>query len=108
MNHQKTLTAIVVSTLLGLTPLAGSQAQPIEVSLDANDAVYDATRDVIYVSTASTAGFPNGNSILTLDPSTLAVIDQINAGSEPSQMEISLDDSRVYLGIDGARAFRYS
>ena len=78
----------------------------LEVSFDANDAVYDSSRNVIYASIASSAGFPDGNSILTIDPSNLGIIAQTNAGSEPTEMAISADDSRVYVGIDGARAFR--
>lgn len=81
-------------------------ATVLEINFDANDAVYDSTRNVIYASIASSAGFPNGNSILTIDPLTLEIIDQTNAGSEPNQLAISLDNSRVYVGIDGSRAFR--
>lgn len=95
-------------TALGASILGteATAATALEIDFDANDAVYDSSRNVIYVSTASSAGFPNGNSILTIDPSSLQIIDQKNAGSEPTELAISQDNSRVYVGINGARAFR--
>jgi hypothetical protein len=59
-------------------------ATALEIDLHANDAVYDSSRNVIYASTAISGGFPNGNSILTIDPSNLEIIAQIYAGSEPT------------------------
>ena len=79
----------------------------ITESLSANDIVYDRRRDVIYASIGSSAGVPNGNSIVTLDPETLEVLDHIFVGSEPNLLAISNDSSRVYIHLEGASAIRY-
>ena len=106
------LFCLVASTLIGAVFPVVSHAQllsgatVLQADLEANDIVYDRFRDVIYATVGSDLGFPNGNSILTLDPNTLSVIDQVSIGSEPNQLTISNDGSRVYVGINGARSVR--
>ena len=79
----------------------------ITASLNVNDLIYDQRRDVFYASVGSAAGAPNGNSIITLDPETLEVLDRKLVGSEPNRLAISSDYSRLYIGIDGATSVRY-
>ena len=73
----------------------------------ANDIVYDPVRDLIYASIGSDPGFPLGNSIMSFDPQSLTMQNSIFIGSEPGQLAISADSSRVYAGIDGAFSIRY-
>lgn len=75
--------------------------------LGASDIVYDQNENVIYATVSSAAGLPYGNSLVTLDPDTLDVLDHVFVGSEPNKLAVSNDGSRVYIGIDGATAFRY-
>ena len=81
--------------------------QHLSTSFEVNDVVYDHKRDVLYASIPSTAGFPNGNSIATIDPTTGSILSSTFVGSEPNALAISDDASRVYVGIDGATSFRY-
>ena len=81
-----------------------SQANIIQSNISANDVVYDSSRDVLYASVGSDSAI--GNSILTLNPNDLSVIDRVLIGSEPGQLAISSDNSHVFVGIDGARAVR--
>lgn len=74
--------------------------------LDAADIVYDRNANVIYATVKSTAA-SNANSLLVLDPETLNIVDQVFIGSEPNKLAVSNDGSRVYIGVDEARAIRY-
>ncbi|MEL7483840.1 MAG: hypothetical protein AAFN41_05740, partial [Planctomycetota bacterium] len=78
----------------------------IESDIGARGAVYDRARDLIYTTIGSSAGAPTGNSLSKVDPGSLAITQSINIGSEPRLLAISDDSSAVYVGIDGARAFR--
>lgn len=75
------------------------------VGLAGNDIVYDSTRNVLYMSVPSTAGFPYGNSIVTIDPNTGQIIHSTFIGSAPDKLAIASDGSRVYIGVDGAYSF---
>ena len=78
-----------------------------------NDIAYNKARDELYATVGSSVGFPNGNSIVTLNRRTGAIVDSQFAGSEPGQIAISKDGSRTYIGnkrcsvipIMGARNF---
>jgi hypothetical protein len=84
-------------------PLENGLVTPI--ALSGNDIVFDSTRDVFYLSVPSAAGFPYGNSIVTINPTNGAIIHSTFVGSEPNKLAISLDASRVYIGVDGADSF---
>ena len=75
------------------------------IGLAGNDIVFDSTRNVFYLSVPSAAGFPYGNSIVTVDPTNGAIIHTTFVGSEPNKLAISSDASRVYVGVDGADSF---
>lgn len=92
------------STALAAPLLDGAALRFVDV--EANDIAADRTRGVVYATVPGAAGLPNGNSIVTIDPSTGAIVDSSFAGSEPRKIEVSDDGSRVYVGIDGARSFR--
>lgn len=77
-----------------------------QINFVANDIVYDRTRNLIYASVPSSQGFPNGNSIVSIDPATLSIVGSSLAGSEPTRMDISRNGERVFVGINGANGFR--
>lgn len=104
----KALTVLVLFlgvsvNLLAATSLENATITPI--GLAGNDIVYDSTRNVLYMSVPSAAGFPYGNSIVTIDPATGGIIHTTFVGSEPDKLAISSDGSRVYVGVDGAYGF---
>lgn len=74
------------------------------VDIKANDLLYDAARDVVYASIPSDGG-ANGNSIAPISR-TGQVGEAIFVGSEPNVMALSDDGRYLYVGIDGAGAFR--
>lgn len=107
------LLSLLAATAVGLPVLAASQApraapgtyltlSPIDVV--ANDVLYDAGRDVVYASVPSTGG-PQGNSIVRISP-TGEVGKPIFVGSEPNALALSTDGRYLYVGIDGAAAYR--
>lgn len=67
----------------------------------ANDVVWDAQRQVLYLSLPSSAG-PSGNTIVALDPTTNKVVRSQFAGSEPNVLSMSDDGQYLYAGIDGS------
>ncbi len=79
--------------------VAGSPAAVIPQS--ANDLIWDATNQVIYLSVPSLGG-AYGNAIAALDPTTGNVVASQFAGSEPDLLAISDDDQYLYAGIDGS------
>ena len=67
--------------------------------------VYNAARNQIYASVAGDAdAYPN--TIVVVDPSTSSVVSSIPVGSNPGALALSDDGSTLWVGIDGARAFR--
>jgi hypothetical protein len=74
---------------------------PTVVNQAANDLVWDATRQLIYLAVPSLAA-SNGNSITVLDPTTGSIKSSQFAGSEPSRLAISGDDQFLYAGIEGS------
>ena len=107
MNIRQLFFLVASAAIMSAFPVASyaqllSGATVIQSDFEANDIVYDRFRDVIYATVGSDAGLPNGNSLLTLDPNTLSIRSQVSIGSEPEQLAISNDGSRVYVGIDGA------
>jgi hypothetical protein len=74
---------------------------PIVVAQGANDLVWDAAHQVIYLSVASLAT-ENGNTVSVLNPTTGAVTSSVFAGSEPDVLAISGADQFLYAALDGA------
>jgi hypothetical protein len=75
------------------------------VNQAANDLVWDASNQLIYLAVPSLAA-SNGNSITELDPTTGNIQSSQFAGSEPSRLAISDDDQFLYVGIEGSSSVR--
>ena len=75
--------------------------QPMVVNQLANDMVWDATHQVIYLSVPSLAS-SNGNTVSALNPTTGTIQSSQFAGSEPDVLALSGDDQFLYAGVDGA------
>ncbi|MGO9404293.1 MAG: hypothetical protein ACLPVW_12585 [Terriglobales bacterium] len=74
---------------------------PMVVSQLANDLVWDATNQVIYLSVPSLAS-SNGNTVAILNPNTGNIQSSQFAGSEPDVLAISDDDQVLYAALDGS------
>lgn len=74
----------------------------IHLALPANGLVFDGGRNLLWASVPGTA--PNGNSVVSIDPATGAVIDQIDTGSEPGVLALSSDGSHLFAALGGAPA----
>src|SRR5262249_426415 len=72
-----------------------------QLSLSANDLVYDPVTKRIYASLGSSAG-ANSDSIAVIDPVTGAVGPFIPVGSNPGKIAISDNGQNLYVGLDGA------
>ncbi len=94
---------LISSSAMAAGPLGNATVKKIDLA--GNDIVFDATRNVFYLSVPSTAGFPYGNSVVTVDPDTAEIVHAAFVGSEPNKLAISSDGSRVYVGLDGAQGF---
>ena len=75
--------------------------QPTIANQLANDMVWDASHQLIYLSVPSVAP-TNGNTVVALDPATDTIGSPQFAGSEPDVLAISDDSQFLYAGIDGA------
>jgi hypothetical protein len=76
------------------------------VDIAAHDIAYDSRRNVLYATaTADDAKF--AGRLVIVNPLTRQVIDSVEVGSEPRQLELSQDGSRLYIGVDGERGFRW-
>lgn len=82
----------------------GKLAVVSRIAVTANDLLYDTGRDVIYASIPSGGG-TSGNSVVALSRAG-EVINAIFVGSEPNVLALSADGRYLYVGIDGAAAFR--
>lgn len=84
------------------TPLFfGINYQPMVVTQLANDLVWDATHQLIYLSVPSLAS-SNGNTVAALDPVSGNIQSAQFAGSEPDVLAISDDSQYLYAGLDGS------
>ena len=71
----------------------------------ARDLAYNAARNELYASVAGdAAAYPN--RIVVIDPSTSSVVSTIPIGSNPRTLAVSDDGATLWVGIDGAHAFR--
>lgn len=73
-------------------------------NLTVNRAVFDSNRGLIYATVPS--GVPNADSLAVINPESLEVDFIAGVGSNPNVIEISNDNSLVYIGVDGADSFR--
>ena len=101
------LTLVASSTLIvfGQSTVLNN-ATFFSTSFNVNDAVYDRTRDVVFATTPSSEGLMLGNRLLEINPADGVIVNATFVGSEPNQLAISRDGSRIYIGIDGAQGVR--
>jgi len=97
-----------VAFFLALSSANGSLAVTniLTVSLQTNDIIYDPVSDTIYASVPSSAGLPNGNSIVPINPVTGALGAPIFVGSEPNRLAVSDNGQYLYVALDGAAQVR--
>lgn len=95
----RTAPQVVALLVLGLSVAASGGVVRVEVP--ANDAVYSAASGLLYVSVASRAG-RLGNTIAAIDPHTGSLVDWVVVGSEPGELALADDGSRIYVGLGGA------
>ncbi len=103
------LLTIVLALLGGWSGAAGAAPADFYMStalvdLPANDAIYDPTRAVIWVSVPSTGG-SRGNGVTPVNPDG-SLGESIFVGSEPNKLAISDDGQYLYVALDGAGAVR--
>lgn len=79
----------------------GSGFALTQISIPANDLLFDPVHQVILLSVASAAA-SRGNTISALDPASGSIISSQFAGSEPGPLALSDDGQFLYAGINGA------
>ncbi len=77
------------------------------IDLDANDAVYDRYRNVIYASVSRYGSVETRNTLAVLDLETGTVVHNEPMMSEPNMLALSADGSRVYIGLDDDHGYQY-
>ena len=87
--------------LVGTT--GGSNYAMVVVNQWANEMVYDAVRQVIYLSVPGAAPTAS-NSISVLDLASASITNSPPEGSNPDALAMSDDGQYLYAGIDGAAA----
>ena len=85
------------------TPPFGDEVRLL--SLTANAIVYDPHSRHLFASTPSTVG-ARGNSIVTIDPMSAAILGITYVGSEPTSLALSRDGQFLYTNLRGANAIR--
>jgi hypothetical protein len=87
----------------GLTFVVNSTSTPgaMVVNVLANDLVWDAVNQKIYLSLPSVVG-DNGNSIQVLDPANGTLGALAFAGSEPNLLSVSAKSQYLYVSLNGA------
>lgn len=91
------------------TPGAGTSipvAFSVYLPLPTNDLVYDVHRGVLWASVPSSAGTSLGNSIVSIDPYTGVLGNQLWVGSEPSKLSLSSDGSTLWIALAGSPSVR--
>lgn len=91
----------------------GSLAAPIaaraddirQITLTANDIIYDPGTKEIYASVPSSVG-SGGNSIVAINPETGAIGQPVFVGSEPGMLARSDDNQFLYVALNGASTVR--
>jgi hypothetical protein len=73
------------------------------VGLSLSDAVYDATRNLIYGAVPGTGG-AYGNELVAIDPSSGKVVKDLAVGSDPSLLRLTGDGKYLYLALTGGDA----
>lgn len=82
------------------TDLGGQLGTAVFLQIEClfGDAIYDASRDLIYASVPSAIG-RNGNSVAIINPQTGAIQSYVFVGSEPGRMSISGGGTRLFVAL---------
>jgi hypothetical protein len=88
------------SVPFNVTAPTNSAFTMLTVNVTANDIAWDAAHNTFYASTPST-GKPAGNSIIPIS-TTGTIGTAIYAGSEPTTLAISGDDTKLYTMLTGS------
>lgn len=69
---------------------------------EVNDVVWDSARNIMYISQPSTSS-KNPNTVVAIDPVSLAIqwTYSPGSGSEPDHLALSDDNKYLYVGLDG-------
>jgi len=77
----------------------------VVLPIAAKDVVYSAARNQLYASVSGESdAYPN--TIVVIDPITSSVTSTIPVGSNPRSLALADDGMTLWVGIDGAHAFR--
>jgi hypothetical protein len=98
-SGKSTSVAVTVGTSGGTT--TGTTVNAQTISLQTNDIILDPATGMLYASVPSTGG-SDGNSVVLINPTTLAVGAPTSVGSEPGVLAISGDGRYLYTGLAGA------
>ncbi|HEY0758989.1 MAG TPA: IPT/TIG domain-containing protein [Acidisarcina sp.] len=71
-----------------------------------NDIAYNALDGLLYASVPGAAPGNLGNSIVGFDPIDGNIVKTIPVGSEPGQIAISSDGTRLFVGLNGSASVR--
>ena len=73
------------------------------IGITNNDIAYNPTDGYLYASVPGSA--PSyGNSVVAIDPVTGNIVRQIQVGSNPDKLTLSVDGTQLFVGLDGAGA----
>ena len=109
MNLQNALRPILfaaVALSFAINEAALIAATINTISLRTNDLIYDPISGRLFASVPSSAGVPNGNSIVSINPFTGAVGSPVFVGSEPGKLAVSDNGQYLYVGLGGAAQVR--
>ena len=85
-----------------------SQIAPLTVyaliNVPASGMLFDPYSRLLYATIPSTSTTITGNSIVTIDPVTMAVGTPLAVGSEPNVMAETTDGNYIYVGLSGANS----
>jgi hypothetical protein len=84
-----------ISALVGSAPTIRTTTQAT------NQMVLSPTTGRLWASVPGVAP-ANANAVVEIDPSSGAVVGSVQAGSEPTPIDISTDGSTIYVGLSGA------
>ncbi len=89
---------LFTATLLGVVVFANAAETPFSIDLgaDGHDLEYDSSRNVIYASV------PSLNEVAVIDVATLQTQKTILLNAEPRGLDLSLDNSKLYIAMSGS------
>jgi len=98
---QRTLRRLAAIAVVTVAVHAAADSQI--VPLLTNDLEWDAAGGRIWASVPGSGG-AHANSVVAIDPQSGALGPSVFVGSEPNELAVSADGSKLYVGLDGAGA----